>query len=483
MDAIALDAAVATDSESLEVAELISEGLVRWRPGTTEIEPALALSWDVSADGLIWIFHLRPEVKFHDGTPMNAASVVFSFDRQRNREGFRHWQTEFSDVQAIRSIDDATVEFKLSRPFAPFLANLAMPAASIVSPTAATLHGDKIYMQQVGTGPFKFSSWSHGDRIVVERYDGYWGQPPFARKVIFTVVADANQRVIQLETGAIDIAAAILPHERFFVQLHPELRLSEVSTNNVAYVAMNIGRPGLRDVRVRQALRAAIDLVPVTKVAYQGLAEPAWGPLPPLQWSSIRDGEIAYDPARARTLLQSAIADGVFDPTRPLQLLVPSQPRAYVVDPVRVATMLQAGFASIGVTIELKVLPFTELRAAAERGEHDMCLVGWVGDNGDPDNFLYGRFGSDNTAPPHPQNFSFLRDASIDSDLRLAQQQADSGIRTTTYQRIQRRIFDLAPWIPIAHSRVMVALRRDITDIVMSPTGHVLFALLRRVSP
>ncbi len=481
LDAVSLDPGAAFDSESLEIIELVYEGLVRWRPGTTEIVPSLAQTWKVSDGGRRWTFALRRDVRFHDGSRFDAQAVVDSFERLR-RTAALGWRA-FRDVEQIVKLDDATVEFVLKRPYAPFLANLATPAASIVAPLADVQAFEVSEHLPIGTGPFRFVRWDPGQRIVLTRNAEYWSVQPYVSRLIFEVIADPAQRIIELETGAADISLGMLPHERSFVQLHPNLQLVEAATNNVSYVAMNIQRPPLDDIRVRQAIIAAINQTPIIKIAFQGHAEPAYGPLPPMQWPALKHEASPYNLDLARTLLRQVSATTGHEVDHALRFYIPNQPRAYLVDPERVAFMIQAALAEVNIEVEVVAQPFAQHIASVERGEHDLGLLGWVGDNGDPDNFLFGQFASDGTAAPHPRNFAFLRDPQLDTLLLTAQAADQQQTRVALYQQAQQRISALAPWVPLAHSRYVVALRADWHGVVLTPTGHVCYALVHRVEP
>ena len=478
LDAVSLDPGAAFESESLEIIELVYEGLVRWRPGTTEIAPSLAAAWTVTDGGRRWTFSLRQNVHFQDGSLCDAQAVVASFERLRRSEALG-WRA-FRDVEQILKIDDATVQFVLKRPYAPFLANLATPGASVVAPQVITQNAEEIRQQPIGTGPFRLLRWDHGQRIVLTRNATYWGEQPYVSRLIFEVVADPAQRIIELETGAADISLGMLPHERSFVQLHPNLQLFESATNNVSYVAMNTQHPPLNDIRVRRAIIAAINQTPLVKIAYQGHAQAAYGPLPPMQWPALKDAAPTYNVELARDLLRQVEASDGREFTHTLRFYISNQPRAYLVDPERVASMIQAALAEVDIEVEVVAQPFAQHVASVERGEHDLALLGWVGDNGDPDNFLFGQFASFGTDPPHPRNFAFLRDPQVDSLLLAAQAAEQHQTRVTLYQQAQQRIAALAPWAPLAHSRYVVALRAPWRGVVLTPTGHVIYALLHR---
>jgi peptide/nickel transport system substrate-binding protein len=487
-DAHELDPALPFDNESIEVLDQMYERLVHSKPGTTELEPGLATSWDVADGGRTWTFHLRRGVRFHDGTPMNADAVVFSLERQRDprhpfhRDRFQYWGSQFRNITRVEKVDDLTVRISIEASYAPFEANMAMFPVSIVSPTAVAKYGDDFTNHPCGTGPFVFERWDKGHRIVLARNDDYWGDKAAMARLVFEVIEDPRQRLVALESGAVDMANAILPEELQFVELHPGLTLHETPSNSVTYLAMNNDHPPFDDVRVRRAANLAINKEPIVKLAYQGLAIAANGPLPPTQWGyhKVRSA-YAYDPGAARVLLAQAAAEGRFDPARTYKLYVPSTPRPYLFDPERVARVLQANLAVVGIKTELVLQPYAAHQRSLSRGEHDLCLFGWVGDNGDPDNFLYLLFDRDNATVGTAQNAAFYRDPEVHGLLVLAQMSEDKDDRERLYARVQEKLAADAPWVPLAHSQVAIAARTDIASVVINPTGHVVYARARRI--
>ncbi|HEX7841092.1 MAG TPA: ABC transporter substrate-binding protein [Kofleriaceae bacterium] len=489
-DVAGLDLARVLDSESLEVGEILFEGLARWRPGTTDVEPALATAWQVSADGLRWTFELRPGVVFHDGTPLDADAVVFSFERVLDRhhpsylagDDASYWRGLFKDVRRVTALAPGRVAIEVARPYAPLLGELAM--FPIVSPTAVRRWGEAFIRHPVGTGAFAFASWDPGEQVVLERFARYWGPPPALDRIVFRVVIDARQRLVDLQSGSVDLAAAILPDEQSFVELHPDLVLYHVPSNDVSFLAFNVTHPPFDDVRVRRAINYAIHKDPIVKLAYQGRAVAADSPLPPGQWGyQAPRTRYDYDPARARALLGEAIAAHAFDPAKVYRLYAPSTPRAYLPAPDRVAHYLQAALAQVGVRTELVLSPITPFTASVSRGEHDLALFGWIGETGDPDNFLYVLFHSDSAVRGSAHNISFYRNAEVDGLLVAAQAAIDPPSRTRLYARVQELIAQDAPWVPIAHSEPVIAARADLDQVILTPLGHALYPMIRRKEP
>ncbi len=488
-DAISLDPAVPEDNESVEVVDQIYDKLLRYRTGSNIPEPGLATSWNVSQQGRVWTFQLRRGVKFHDGTPFNADAVVFSLERQRDpfhpfhRHKFYYWENVYRNIEKVEKLDEFTVRITIERSYAPFEANLAMFPVAIVSPTALEKWGDDYARHPVGTGPFKFSSWTQGDRIVLERNDDYWGGAPAIKRLVFQVIPDPRQRLIALESGAVDIAYGILPEELQFVELHPALRLYKKAANNVVYLALNTTHPPFDDVRVRRAANYAINKEPIVKLVYQGNAIPADGPLPPTQWGYHKpDERYTYRPERARELLAEAEADGRFDPNREHVFYVPSTPRPYMPNPVAMAQVLSANLADVGIKVKVSFNEFGVHKQALKLGKHDLCLHGWVGDNGDPDNFLFTLFDRDNTVPGHASNVAFFRDPELHGLLVMAQESDSREEREELYARAQELIAREAPWVPIAHSQVSVAARADLTGLVINPQSQVYYRDVRRMA-
>jgi peptide/nickel transport system substrate-binding protein len=486
-DVQVLDPVRAQDSESIGLGTLLFEGLVRWKAGSTDVEPGLARSWEMSADGRVWTFHLRSGVVFHDGTPLDAAAVAFSIERLllRSHPNYLatadadYWRSLMKEVTRVVPIGNATVEIRVARPYAPLLGNLAM--FPIVSPAAVRERGDGFKAHPVGTGPFRFEAWRPGDSIVVRRFERYWGDPPLLDQIVFRVVADARQRLVDLESGSVDLATAILPDEQPFVELHPDLELHLAPGNDVSYLAFNVTRHPFDDRAVRRAVAYAINKEPIVKLAFQGRAVAADAPVPPMQWGHHQPKtRYPYDPARARQLLSAAVVGQVLDPGVTYTLYAPSTPRPYLPSPERVARFLQAGLAQVGIKTELRLQPYQQHRASVEAGEHDLALFGWIGDTGDPDNFLYVLFHSDNAVEGTATNIAFFRDREVDRLLTAAQGAADQASRTRLYVAAQDRIADESPWVPIAHSEYVVAARKDLAGVTLSPLGHPIYARIAR---
>ena len=488
-DADLLDPARATHQESVEVAMQIFDRLVDLQPGQSEPEPALAVSWELADDGRTRIFELRRGVRFHDGTPFNADAVVLSFERQRDaahpyhRDDFFYWKYYFGNVVAVEKVDDYRVRIELLHQYGPFLANMSIFSMSVVSPTSFVKRGDAVEFRPIGTGPFKFESFVDG-RLVLERNDDYWGDAPKFSQLVFQTIDDPRQRMTALVSGDIDVVLNMAPEDRQFVQLHPRLRLHTTMENAVTYLAMNTQRPPFDDVRVRRAINMAINKEPVVRVLWHGSAKPAHTPVPPSLWGHYTVPEpYRYDPAAARRLLDQAAQDGGLDPQATYTLYVNSTPRQYLPHPSRLARAVQANLDDVGLAVEIVLQDKDAHDRSLSGGEYDLCIDGWVGDTGDPDNFLYLLLSGDNAEPTGenpPGNVARFVDPVLDAALILAQESLDPDERARHYKLVQSLIHEQAPWVPIAHTSMGLAARSDIVDVRTGVSGLLQYQYVAR---
>ena len=486
-DSVGLDPGRETDGESFYGSHQIFDTLVEFKPGTTEVQPALAESWDVSSDGLEFTFNLRSGVKFHDGTPFNAEAVEFSFGRQldENHPYYDHGPWKYfggmgmgSIIDEIVVVNDLTVKFILTAPEAPFVSNLAMDFAAIVSPTAVALYDEEFPSNPVGTGPFKFVSWTKDDSIVFEANKDYWGEGPYLDRLILRVIPDATARYLALKAGEVDVIDFPSAEDLELMAADPNIELIQQAGLNVGYIAMNVDKEPFGDVRIRQAMNYAINREEIIEGVYGSAGQVANNPIPPTIWSYNEDIEpYPYDPAKARELLAAAgYPDGFSTDLWAMPVARPYNPNAR-----RIAEIVQAQLADIGVEIEIVTydwgtyLDKTDGTGSTDgTGEHSMCMLGWTGDNGDPDNFIYLLLSADSAVPP-AMNVSFWKNQEF-TDLTLqAKRVYDQDARAALYEQAQVIFHEEAPWVPLAHSVVTVPVLTSVHDFVIYPTGSRVF--------
>ncbi|WP_214480482.1 ABC transporter substrate-binding protein [Bacillus sp. SM2101] len=475
-DSVDLDPAIVTDGESMKVAKNIYDTLVEYGDQDTTIHKSLAEDWEISDDGLVYTFKLQQGVKFHDGTDFNADAVVYNFERWANgsKDSFYYYGSMFGGfageeghvISEVVAEDEYTVKFTLTVPQSPFLKNLAMTPFSIASPSAIEEFGDNFTENPVGTGPFVFKEWKRDERIVLEKNTDYWlANYPLLDKVTFLAIPDNAARFNALQSGEIDLMDGINPSDVDLAANNGDLQVFERPSMNVGYLGLTSTRGPLQEKLVRQALNHAVDKEALIGAFYAGQAEPAKNPMPP-SISGYNDDieDYPYDLDRAKELLAEAGYPDGFE----MELWAMPVPRPYMPEGQKVAEVLQAEFAKIGVKAEIVTFDWGTYLDKARLGEADTFLLGWTGDNGDADNFLNvllsgGSIGSN--------NYSYYDNAEVNELLKEAQTTADEDTRNDLYKQAQEIIKDDAPWIPLVHSKPMLAGKENITGFLPHPTG------------
>ena len=481
-----------TTGTSLDTAYPVFNKLVEFIPGTTELQPGLAESWTVSDDGLVYTFNLRKGVKFHargDFTPsrdFNADDVIATFNRMWKKDDPYNPVSGgaydyFNDMgmpdllASIDKVDDHTVKMTLTKPESPFIANLGMDFASIHSKEymdAMMKAGtpEKVDQEPIGTGPFIWASYKKDDRIIYNANVNYFrGKQPIDR-LVFSITPDQATREARLEAGECDVIPYPNPANIAKLKANPDLQVLEQEGLNVGYLAMNVQKPPFDNVKVRQAINMAIDKESILAAVYQGAGKAAKNPIPPTIWSYDDSIEAyPYDPEKAKAMLAEA---GVTDLKTDLWYMPVQRP--YNPDAKKMAELMQADLAKVGVTAELKTFEWGEYRKRLQAGEHMMGMLGWTGDNGDPDNFMgvllscgSAREGGQNVAKWCNEDFTKLIDE--------AKATSDVAKRTELYKQAQVIFHDQAPWVPIAHSLVSMPMSKKVKGYKVHPLGTHIF--------
>jgi peptide/nickel transport system substrate-binding protein len=415
-------------------------------------------------------------VVFHDGTPFDADAVVFSFTRQRSdarlpggRLKFPYWNSYYRNIVAIRKESSHVVTITTDRPFGPLLASLAMFPVSIVSPRAFGKSRAGERPRPVGTGPFKFVAWNEKTgRVTLEANHAYWGRKPKVDRVVFVRIPDARQRLRALQSGLIHVARNLPPDLLHLVRLHPDLRLAEMPANNVVYLAMNTEKRPFHDRRVRQAVNYALRKDAIVGLAFQGTATMAIGPLPPIMhpFYTADVMRYPYDPKRARELLREAGYDHSLRP----RFVAMDSPRAYLPQPVLAARMIARDLKAIGMKVDLQIMPFARQKQLMQTGQHHIGLHGWSGDNGDPDNFLFNLLDSSN-AVHGKLNYAYYREYAFHKRVVAGRESADRAERVRLYKEAQQIVMRTVPWAPLAHVKMVIALRREVAHFQPHPSS------------
>jgi peptide/nickel transport system substrate-binding protein len=504
-DADKLDPADVTDGESISRMDNIFEGLVEYTSGGTDIQPALATDWDVSDDGLNLTFTLRQGVKFHDGTDFNADAVVFSFERQYNTTHEYHdygewayWGYMFSDIDYVEKVDDDDykVRIVLKKPNAAMLTSLAMFTVAIVSPTNAEEWGEDAFKYPVGTGPFKFVEWVKDDHITLERNDDYWREPAKLDKLIFRVIEDPSARLLALQAKEIHGMEYPDPASFDLIENDDDLQLLTQAGMNVGYLAMNTGygyvdanENGVKDDdepweqtdgyfepltnrSVRLAINHAINKSAIVENLYKGTAIVAKNGMPPFMLGYNDDVEdFAYDPELAQDLLTQAGYPNGFNST----LWVMPVSRPYMFDPPKIAEAIQSYLAAVNINVELYQVDWSTYLEETENGQHPMCLLGWTGDNGDPDNFMNVLYGANSASIGTAGNVAFYNNTDVQEYLTDALQNYDPDTRADLYEMAQEQIHEDAPFVYLAHATQNIVFLKEVKGYVLNPTERKFF--------
>ena len=475
-DSVSLDPITVTDGESFKVTKNIFDTLVNFGEQDTEIEPGLASEYTAAEDGLTYTFTLEEGVTFHDGTDFNAEAVVANFDRWAagDADQFPYYGSMFGGfgdeeghvIESVEATGDYEVTIKLKRPMAPFLKNLAMSPFGIASPTAIEEQGDAFGDNPVGTGPFKFVEWNRNDTVRIEKFEDYWveGEPKLD-EVVFRAIPDNSGRLNALLAGEIDLADGINPSDDETIESNDDLQLYERPSMNVGYLGLTTTREPFDDPKVRQAMNHAIDRQAIVDAFFEGRGEVAKNPLPPVisGYNDAIEG-YDYDPEKAKALLEEAgLGDG-FE----MELWAMPVPRPYMPDGQKVAEAIQSDLAEVGITAEIVSYEWATYLEKAANGEADAFLLGWTGDNGDADNFLYVLLDQDNIGS---NNYTYYENQELHDILIEAQTEVDEEVRNELYAQAQEIIHEDAPWVPLAHSTPLLAGGSNVVNFKPHPTG------------
>lgn len=466
-DLTTLDPQIGYDWQNWSVIKSIYDGLMDYKPGTTELEPDLAQSYTVSDDGLTYTFILKDGVKFHNGRVMTSADVKYSLERAVNPatqspgggyfgmiEGYDDLTGgKASGLSGIATPDDKTVIFKLTRPDATFLHLMAINFAYIVPKEAVEASGADFGRQPVGTGAFKMTSWTPGQALALERFADYHRKGlPFLDKLTFEFGQDPTVAVLRLKKGEIDIVGDGIPPAQFTeVMADPANKnlIAEGEQLHTGYVTMNVTAAPFDNVKVRQAVNMAINKDRIVRLI-NNRAAPASQALPPAMPGYNNDNKgYTYDPEAAKKLLAEAgVAEGFT--TELYTMNVDPNPR--------IAQAIQQDLAAVGIKAEIRSLAQAEVISAGGAGKAPMIWSGgmaWIADFPDPANFYYGILGCAG-AGEGGWNWSKFCNKELDARAEKADAMVkgdQQAARIEEWKAIFDQVLAEAPWAPIFNEK------------------------------
>jgi len=476
-----------TDNNSNYVQAQIYDRLLAFKPGSTDLEPSLATEWNASSDGKTWTFKLRPGIKFHDGTDLDAEAVKFNVDRWWNPKsefGYRDagktyeiWGELFggykgtpnSLVQDVVTQGKDTVKFVLKQPFAAFPEAIATSYFGIASPAAIKKAQAKYGTPSsiaVGTGPFVFKEWVTGDRVVLTKNPNYWRGAPASDQLVMRFITDPSARLAQLRSGTIDITADLSPDQLKEVQQDAKLDAVFRPSLNVGFLALNPSYEPFKKVEVRQAIALAINKQEIVKAFWGQLGQNDPHFIPPLlkQFNSQTVNNYQYDPQKAKQILAAAGYPNGFN----LQLFYMPVSRPYFPTPKPIAEAFAADLQAVGIRVSLQTKDWAAYLADRNKPPgYQAFMLGWTSDYGDPDGFYYPHFGPSSTA-----DIGNWKNDQVFKLLDQGRATSDKAARAKIYQQIDEILNQQALRIPIVHSQPLLAKRKNVNGWTPSPLGE-----------
>ncbi len=449
--------------------------------------PALAASWAVADDGLAITVVLKPDIVFHDGTPMNAEAVKFSFDRFKETGVASPVYEGISQITAIDVVDDLTVRFNFDAPAANFWSTISMPYAAIVSPASVEAAAGGGHL--VGTGPFILSDWQAGQSITLVRNADYaWGPAtvanqgaPYLDKLIFKVIPDATTQLAALETGEVDVMFINQPSQYQQLSANPDITLHHTVLNSLIYLGFNCRQAPFDETLVRQALSHAVNKDEIVTLALGGLGEAATAPLPstlPGYDPSLADYALGLDLDAAAALLEQAGFErhgGAWE--RDGQVLKGRLLTSTRAPNEAIATLIQSQLAALGVAIEIQQLDSKAVMEATTQGDFELLLFRYDWNDPDALNIFLStdRIGSTNRVG--------YSNPDVDALLEQGAHELDEIARAAIYVKAQELILQDAPWQPLYYPVDVIAIRNRIAGATPGYMGRLLVNDAKVVAP
>ena len=467
-DLATIDPAATMDNASWKITYPCYDRLVKYKTvdgkSSTEVEPMAAESWTVSPDGKEWVFKLRTDIKFHDGAPVNAQAVKFSFDRVlKIRKGPADY---FPTLKTVEVVDDYTVKFIMEKPFPPFLYTLATNAASIINPAVMKYEKDGdlasgyLASHTMGSGAYELKEWNSQQNIKLQAMEGYWGGNPALKTILIQFIKDASTQRLQLENGDLDIAESIPVDQLDALKGKGDLQISEFHSLNANLIYINNKKVPLNNIQVRQALNYAIDYQTIIQGAIKGKGIQLKGPVPEGLWGYDANlKSYSTNVEKAKQLLAEA---GV-GPNLTLKLLY-SDYKAYWESE---ALIIQDNLSKVGIKVELEKVAWATLREKVDKADFDLCLGVWSPDYADPQMFMTYLY--DSRMHGLSGNRAFYKNDQVDTLLKEAERISEQPVRVKLYQQVQQIALEDAPYILLFQSDIMTAMRKNVQGFVFNP--------------
>jgi len=459
-----LDPANAESNPAEAMNRMMYENLAKFDE-KLKIVPGLAEKWEQSKDGLTWTFFLRKGVKFHDGTTFNAEAVKVFVERMIGPEKPSRAGLYTPFVKSVEVVNDSTVKIVLKSPFAFFLNNIAHSASGIISPTALKTLGKDIARKAVGTGPFKFVEWVHGDHLTMIRNDDYWGGKPYLDKIVVKTVKEDSARVMMLQSGDAQLIVRIPPEDIPRLETEKAVKLDTTETLRVLYIGINCAKKPFTDVRVRQALNHAVDKGAIVKSIYQGRALVSNGIVAPLATGYFPVQGYSYDPDKAKKLLAEAGFPNGFK----AKLWTPQgrYPKDF-----EMAQAVQQQLKKVGVDCTLDTMEWAAYLAATRKppqeNQSELFLLGWAPSSAEARWILYPLCSTEQWVPQGNNRFFYSNkefDGLVDKfTLATTKAEMDKNLKAA-----QELLDKEAPAINILVTKETIGYSSKLKGVINSP--------------
>ena len=364
-DVTSLDPHQGKETPAVQVNTQIFDTLVTVDPETNEVVPQIAESWE-QTDDQTYVFKIREGIKFHDGSDLTAEDVKFSLDRARNSAAVSYI---VNFIEEVTVDDDHTVTVKTTAPYAPTLRTLAITFAAIVPKAVVEADENAFIQNPVGSGPYKFVEWNHGDHVTLKAFDDYYAGKPETENLIMKVIPETSQRTIALETGEVDLAYDLAVNDIPKVNSDDKLTVYEIPSLTCWYVSMNMNKKPFDNPKVREAMSMAIDRQTIIDTINAGSGQTADAIIAPAVFGYYSTGVKEYNPTKAKELLAEAGYPNGFSTTLWVN---DNQSR------IEMCQAMQAMLLEVGVQCNLEVLEFGSFISRTTAGDHDLAYFGWT---------------------------------------------------------------------------------------------------------
>ena len=456
-----LDPRIGTDNQSERIGKLLYDSLLR-RDEHFNLQPALAERWE-TRDPLTYIFHLRHDVRFHNGAALTSRDVKWTLDSLIQGTVVSAKSSTYKLIDKVETPDDFTVVLHLKSPYASLLWNLSDGALGIV-PYGS---GKELAHAPNGSGPFKFVSEEQDNELVVARNDQYWGEKPRVERVRFAVIPDITTRALELRKGSADVAVnSLTPDMMDTLRKNPELEVETAPGTVLMYLAFNLRDPLLKDARVRQAIAYAIDRQIMIQYLFRGLAEPAESLLPAQHWAydaNVR--KYPHDPERAKKLLD----DAGYRPVNGVRFHLTMKTSTEEVTRL-LAAVLQQQLREVGIALDIRTFEFATFYSDVVKGAFQMYSLRWLGDNEDPGIFEHVFHSA--SFPPKRANRGYYVNKQVDEWLDQSRVEPDEAKRKQLYAKVQEQLAEDLPYVNLWYLNMTAVHSKRLHNAHFSPSGN-----------